>query len=732
MDLLETARQVIINTFDDFSSKWNEKDFENKEKIKYLKNLIKTGEQIGDASAFGNVFLIPGQSFIIKRWGICENVIMSESEEQNRRYPINQLCEMAEHQNLIFRIPDTVTGKQIVLSPNYLLEPFVGLYLAQKMKNYTKSFMNIYDFQYDLSQKIVYMICEPLEPIRNFIRTKEDYLYTVFGIIQGIDVAQKMFKYVHYDLHMGNIMGRRNPKNKRVLRVYPLSNGDYLHTYFNFEPTIIDYGHSRFETRNRIFIPRLKFFDINWYSWEPYYDLFYFFVFQYDREKLRERGEDIITILSSLPSNRQSEIKIVMFQLLSIFFSKQFDYQNEVDRKNLNNLIHFLSRGRSRPFTELLGYINPEYRCLNTTQMMDKIAILIQDDYEKRFGQRYCFDVKRLETFPYFVSKKNYGETFASIPLTNRLNTKYLHYFSQSMYPTQQIANGILLQMFRSSDLGLTFNYTEYMHTKNSTLDPNNQYIFVATIYSNLAKSQNYKFRFDCCRVDLLTYFQNLKFTSGIGINASFFQINTDYGPLGYYKTRDVIFDNPVPNEYLPYYAIIGIDDFGQLRIDKIENQNKYSQVITCGPVLVGNRKPVITESKIETERNSNGLMKFQCEKSKQFQNVIDCDSLRPGELYHIGNPNPRTALGTGSDSNGKFIKFIYVEGRGNRGSGLDGAQLSNLCLRLGCVDAINLDGGSSTSIVWKKEGEDYIHLPNPNRLDKYPVGSVISLVKST
>ena len=74
---------------------------------------------------------------------------------------------------------------------------------------------------------------------------------------------------------------------------------------------------------------------------------------------------------------------------------------------------------------------------------------------------------------------------------------------------------------------------------------------------------------------------------------------------------------------------------------------------------------------------------------------------------------------------------FIVIEGRDQRGAGMDLSQVSQYLLNIPNFNvrkAINLDGGGS-SMMTVKRGNTILSL-NPNRLDTYPVGSILSYVR--
>lgn len=56
---------------------------------------------------------------------------------------------------------------------------------------------------------------------------------------------------------------------------------------------------------------------------------------------------------------------------------------------------------------------------------------------------------------------------------------------------------------------------------------------------------------------------------------------------------------------------------------------------------------------------------------------------------------NPRTALGF----NARYGFLIVVDGRGLRSAGMNFAELARLCVHLQCREAMNLDGGTSTTL---------------------------------
>ncbi len=79
-----------------------------------------------------------------------------------------------------------------------------------------------------------------------------------------------------------------------------------------------------------------------------------------------------------------------------------------------------------------------------------------------------------------------------------------------------------------------------------------------------------------------------------------------------------------------------------------------------------------------------------------------------PHEKYR----NPRTSIGIRAD---KSVVVFAVDGRENESIGITLAELAQVMCDLGCVSALNLDGGSSTTVVLKDSGEKscvYVNAP--------------------
>ena len=336
------------------------------------------------------------------------------------------------------------------------------------------------------------------------------------------------------------------------------------------------------------------------------------------------------------------------------------------------------------------------------------------------------------------------------LPIDKVMNTTYYNYkfMSTDTFPTVTIRSTNIIPVGVRTSIE-TFNHTITPATitaKSFNVGISEPWIHTAEINQRAGLSIGYKFRFDCCRVDLRNYFQTTKIKEGIAINASFFNIFRNFAPIGFFKTKDLEIYSTIPSQYDYYYGIIGTDENDLLNIDNRKNVGKYIQVITSGPILVWDGQEIITQQRLREDRYNmqghalHGAFIWQCRQPTPADNkedrmfsdhVLNCDhpdvSGGHGQLFHASNPNPRTALLIRQDGT---IMFVYVEGRDERGPGMDLAQLTQLCVHYGAHRAINLDGGRSSQFMWKKSGQQIIKQANPMYGQAYPVGSIIAYVK--
>lgn len=78
---------------------------------------------------------------------------------------------------------------------------------------------------------------------------------------------------------------------------------------------------------------------------------------------------------------------------------------------------------------------------------------------------------------------------------------------------------------------------------------------------------------------------------------------------------------------------------------------------------------------------------------------------------HNIKGLHPRSALGTSADN--RYLYMVTVDGRQSLSRGLTLEELAKLMLEIGAYNAINLDGGGSTTMVKRPLGDFNIHIAN-------------------
>jgi hypothetical protein len=82
---------------------------------------------------------------------------------------------------------------------------------------------------------------------------------------------------------------------------------------------------------------------------------------------------------------------------------------------------------------------------------------------------------------------------------------------------------------------------------------------------------------------------------------------------------------------------------------------------------------------------------------------LLDAGKAKPSGLDYAVEPNPRTAFGLSADR--RYAWIVLVDGRQPESKGMTLADLVTLFRELGASDAINLDGGGSSTLAM--EGAD-------------------------
>ena len=86
---------------------------------------------------------------------------------------------------------------------------------------------------------------------------------------------------------------------------------------------------------------------------------------------------------------------------------------------------------------------------------------------------------------------------------------------------------------------------------------------------------------------------------------------------------------------------------------------------------------------------------------------------LRNGRVTASTTPDrhPRTAVGIGTEGD---VVLVVVDGRNEKSAGVTLHELALIMKSLGCHDALNLDGGGSSTMYWKNRG--VMNYPSDNK----------------
>jgi hypothetical protein len=712
------ATKLLVLTPEEFLYEFNSSTYVKPHLLNMFKSLIPSLTLINQGG-LGRIYTF-GPDHVLKITNTCIEPI------QNQNKTIQSLCNMARTNSIVYKIENTLMNKEIVFCPNYYSEGIIGS-LLQNLRLNTPSFVKINGSIIDnLNPDLpMYIVMERAQSFPYNEPDQQIFMYYIFQIIFALYIAQYTMKFTHYDLHGGNILSkpRTDGDNIKKYIIRDVSTGEtkYLYTKHNIDALIIDFGFSRCETEKHIIVPRYELVlnertanerkASDGLEFNPYYD--------------------IASLLNSMRLNLPERSKLA-FDLLNIYLqwrpiSDFFigDFWRPMPEKLYEN--------RIIPIYRFLDYICRNYfRNTNPENITD-----LNNELETN---NFIYSNVNINLNPKDVTYQLPGniydiKTYIYKPLPiNELITGTDNY-----YQVYTKYSNKMDETMRRSELGFDVFFKPYNFNPNrkNTLE---QYITFVTM-DQPSDRNPYRFRTDCCRLDMRTYFENNIFKEGVAINASYFRINEDFEAVGLYKSNDYITDNPIPAGYEEYYASIVIDSLtNNLSVISVENArnniNKYSGIITTGPLIIRDRESLITPQLLATHRH------LQCRQPIEESEVTDtifsdgipnCNKIIPGELKHISNQNPRSVLLTGTFKGKNVVSFVYIEGRDRRGSGMDIAQVSDLLLHIPDLiinAAINLDGGWSSSITMLQKDilkNNVIYIANPNKFSNYPIGNVLS-----
>lgn len=122
-----------------------------------------------------------------------------------------------------------------------LHEYIMGIVLNQ-LRPMTSNFMYMYDYCRYQSQTAIFAEYIPGVPLTEFITTSsvDDFIAITMQIMYSLEIAQHRYRFVHNDLHAGNIIITDRYPESRVM-TYHRPNGQSRKLTTRYTATIIDY-----------------------------------------------------------------------------------------------------------------------------------------------------------------------------------------------------------------------------------------------------------------------------------------------------------------------------------------------------------------------------------------------------------------------------------------------------------------------------------------------------------
>lgn len=232
-------------------------------------------------------------------------------------------------------------------------------------------------------------------------------------------------------------------------------------------------------------------------------------------------------------------------------------------------------------------------------------------------------------------------------------------------------------------------------HTELDSLGPQNINILIV----NLRKREiaiHYE-----AEKNLTVNCQAVSIEAVAAVNAGFFNIK-EGGSVTYIRTGGKILEQDTAKKWSRNSNMNGsilIDTEGKLFIEEChtnkwyDDHTVYTDVLVSGPLLLeDNQKAILPQTSLVTLRH------------------------------------PRTAIGTKGRN---CIFLVTIDGRTDSARGMNLAELADLMVSLKCVDAVNLDGGGSTTMWIEDEPYDgIVNMPCDNKkFDHYGARAVSDII---
>jgi len=322
-------------------------------------------------------------------------------------------------------------NKQYIIN-NGIFEGICSIFFNNIIKPYSPCIYNIYSTylipEYDYNQLFdknitiddyiddgVYDVLNPIIIMEKLETIPLDKLinniyYVLYIILNNIYISQSLAKFVHGDLHIGNIMAKKY--NKDTINIIYNDKIIKIHNKYNWIPIIVDFGFSSFEYKGYRYMSERDPITYSGNSYNEYSDLAK--LFKSIGKKLLDTKH--ITILHEIEKIFLNNMTMVPrhYKLDDITFLNIYDF-NEIT-VIINKLLNKLSYSIESTSTHIVNYIDPikhlKYMTQNTNDIdLYNNKVLINSIFINNFTQYQHFYYNTLTT-PQFNQQ----------PISNQLN----------------------------------------------------------------------------------------------------------------------------------------------------------------------------------------------------------------------------------------------------------------------------------------------------------------------
>jgi hypothetical protein len=674
---------------------------------------------------------------------------------------ISHCIEMAENcyrlkNNIIYTTPQPT--QLIVSMPDTVSENVIGYFLnkiSSSSPNFVKNYGMIWrgDKSYSFVEKLKTDIFS-----KEVLKNGENLVIAILQYLHGLSVTQQTYKFTHNDSHLENILYKDEPKtqwNKVYLKVCKDS-------------------FSKKHTTRQFYVKNPGWnIKINDYGFSVLTD-----------SKSRKSYVGIPNNLRNFNKFSHCVDYLTLFGCLfylgfTSHGSESLTYKMRKMRKFIKN-DKFLAQ-----LAELNGFKNPCFlffsivcpslfkKDMTEEKLTDNMNKIYNGKNYYRPYKNYIFLNPQLFETPEqaFINLANLrypkGVNIVTRKTPKGVIKEYKDYrliFNNKPFPAKlAIAKEIAISPH------IIYRRLEYRNKKNdyNIGDSINscdlkQIVHVSEIKAGASKN-GFNFISECCGMTVSEMLEKRN-KYGVVVNGVFFDILKTNYPLGYYKDKN--FDGmykQIPEEYRSFYAVIAWSNKAKsnLFIEPLSFLNepeklakKYDFFGICGPLLIYDKWQFSEKDMFISDYNINifqcvkpdhdtdhkilesGISIKKCENGKLVDRetrkpYLNCNQIRPGELSHGGNVNPRTAIAYNPVK--KSIYFIVIEGRKLRGGGQDFIEMVKTIKKIdpGITRAVNLDGGMSSNMAFREVGKNYVNFVNPDKASPYLIGNVFGIVSN-